>query len=122
MKQSWIEAVKSAVGFGVASYCLLQVTAVGLVGLGKEPVSKFVGRTGIIALAAGICMALLPRTPLARVSVAASIPSAFLIFLIIAGSVEHGDPKSLLWLGIPAGTIALLIGPSALRMFWQRDR
>ena len=122
MRQNWIEIIKALVGFGVAAYCLLQVTAVGLVGLGNEPMLKFVGRIGIIALVAGISIALLPRTPLRRVLLAATIPCGLLAFLIIAGSVEHQDLGSLPWLGIPAGVLALLIGPSVIRMPWPTDK
>ena len=121
MSQTWIETIKSLVGFGVAGYCLLQVTAVGLVGFGKEPLVDFVGRIGVVALAAGISIALLPRTPLHRLLLATSIPCGFLAMLIIAGLVEHRDPELLLWLGFPAGVFGLLIGPSLTPILWRRD-
>jgi hypothetical protein len=121
MRQTWIETIKSLVGFGVAGYCLLQVTAVGLVGLGKKPLVDFVVRIGVIALAAGISIALLPRTRLHRLLLATSIPCGLLAFLIIAGLVEHGDLESLLWLGFPAGVFAFLIGPSLTPILWRRD-
>lgn len=121
MRQTWIETIKFFVGFGVAGYCFLQVTAVGLVGLGKEPLVDFLTRIGVIALAAGISISLLPRTPLHRLLLATSIPCGFLAMLIIAGLVEHRDPELLLWLGFPAGVFALVIGPSLTHIIWRRN-
>jgi hypothetical protein len=119
MRQTWIATIKALVGFGVAGYCLLQVTAAGLVGLGKESLVDFVARIGTVALVAGVIIALLPHTPLHRVLWAVSIPCGLLAVLIIAGAVEHRDLESLLWLGIPAGVFALLTGP-ALRQTARR--
>ena len=117
-----INAVKCIIAIAASAYGSLYILGIGLVGTGKTPLSKPLLLVLGVSLAAGLVIALLPKTPYRSVLTAASIPAGFLAFLMVAGFLEKRNVMALCWLGVPIGIVVLIMLPVTIRMLLGRKQ
>ena len=119
---SMTNTLKCIIAIAASAYGSLYLLGIGLAGTGKVSLSQPLFFVLGISLAAGIAIALLPKTSLLPSLTAASIPASYLTFLILVGFIEKRDIMSLFWLGMPIGIVTLIILPEAIKTYLPRPK
>ena len=110
-----MKKLKCIIAIVASAFASLNILGIGLVGTGSQPLWHPLLLVLGISLTAGVVIALLPKTQLRPVLIAASFPAGILAYLMIMGFMEKRNIVALYWLGMPIGIVALIMLPSVAR-------